>query len=129
MSDAPQQPSPQLVQAMERISAIADDMRDVKATMGRLADAVAKMAIVEERQAADRQALARAFSEIDKVADRLRRIEELQPIQKQSSDFVQGWVSKVVALALAAALGGGAAVVTRPADRAGAAQVGKPLVQ
>lgn len=125
MSDGPSNESPQLLLAMERISAIADDMRDVKTTMGRLADAVTKLAIVEERQVADRQALTRAFSEIDKVSERVRRVEEQQPIQKQSSDWVQGWVKQAVALVAAAVLGGaGVVTATRsPADKAPTAQV------
>jgi len=124
MSEGPAPQSSQLLLAMERISAIADDMRDVKANMGRLADAVAKLAIVEERQVADRQALARAFAEIDKVSARVAAIEQAQPIQKQSSD----WVQRAVAAILGAVLASGVGMLQFPrTEKAPTAQIGRAL--
>lgn len=99
-SAAPAQ-NAQLLLTLERINLIGHDVSEMKMTMARLADAVTKMAIIEERQIADRQSLGRAFAEIEKVSVRLQTLEQAQPIQKQSSDFVQ----KFIAAAAAAAIG------------------------
>ncbi len=94
-----------LLLTMDRIDVIARDMSEVKMTMGKLVDAITKMAIVEERQLADRQAMARAFVEIEKVSERLKLVEQGQPIQKQSSDYVQKFIA-AAAMAAMGAVGG-----------------------
>lgn len=105
MSDPQTRSDSQLLLAMDRISAIASDMAEVKSTMSRLADAVTKLAIVEERQATDRQALGRAFVDIEKLSARVGVLEQAQPIQKQSSDFVQKFLAGA-AMAAVGAIGG-----------------------
>jgi DNA repair exonuclease SbcCD ATPase subunit len=98
----------QLAVALARLESLTNDMADVKSAMGKLTEAVTKLAVVEERQATDREAVGRAFSEIAKLQGRMTALELAQPIQKQSSDLVQ----KLVSLLLAAVVGAGVARVT-----------------
>lgn len=112
-------PEQQLAVALARLEGLSSDMADVKSAMGKLTEAVTKLAVVEERQATDREAVGRAFNEISALQGRLKTLELAQPIQKQSSDIVQ----QLVGLLIAAALGAGISRLV-PADspRAPAAQ-------
>lgn len=107
MSDATN--DAQLAVAVARLASLADDMAEVKTTMKTLAAAVTKLAVIEERQTADRGALERAFAEIGKLDGRVKALEQAQPLQKQASD----WVQKAVGLVLAAVIGAGISTVVR----------------
>lgn len=54
-----------------RLDVMHKDMGEMKTGMMRLADAITKLAVVEERQAQDRQALERAFKAIERQDARL----------------------------------------------------------
>lgn len=92
----------QLAEAIARMQALAGDMSDVKTAMRQLADAVTKLAVVEERQASDRAAIGRAFNELEDHERRLRAIEQTQPLQKQSSEWVGKIITQVVAMVVSA---------------------------
>lgn len=111
----------QLTAAMTELRGLSNDMAELKQTMQRLADAVTRLAVMEERQITDRASLGRAFAEIEKVEVRVKALEQAHPLQKQSSE----WVIKGVGLVLAAVLGAGMSGVLRP-DKAPQAQIGKP---
>lgn len=53
-----------------KIDVVVDAIKEMKATMEKLADAVTKLAVIEERQNTDRLALERAFAEIAKLQKR-----------------------------------------------------------
>lgn len=92
-----------------KLDNLQGDMSEMKASIRELATAVARLALVEERQSNANEALTRAFKELDRHDRRLNVIEQAQPLQKHSSNIVQN----AVAMILAAVLGGTVAGVFR----------------
>ena len=88
------------------MEAISGDLAEVKATMRELANAVSRLAVIEERQNGTNESLNRAFAEITRLTGRVVSLEQSQPIQKQSSDFVQAAIKYIVAAVLGAILAG-----------------------
>ena len=54
-----------------RLDVMHKDMGEMKSGMTRLADAISKLAVVEERQSNDRQAIERAFKSIERLDARI----------------------------------------------------------
>ena len=92
--------------AIAKMESISGDLAEVKASMRELAAAVSRLAVIEERQNGTNESLGRAFSEITRLTGRVVALEQSQPIQKQSSDFVQAAVKYIVAAVLGAILAG-----------------------
>lgn len=88
---------------LTRLTMLSDDIGEMRGAMKELAHSVAKLALIEERQAQANEALGRAFKQIDKIDAKLTAIEQRvasierdMPMQKHTS----GWVmSGVVAAA------------------------------
>lgn len=106
-------PETDLAVAIAKIDSITGDMAEVKATMKELANAVSRLAVIEERQAATNGAIERAFSEVAKtnealvsLGSRVASLEQAQPIQQQSSDLVQTATKYIIAAVLGAVLAG-----------------------
>jgi polynucleotide 5'-kinase involved in rRNA processing len=99
-------PEADLAVAIAKIDAITSDLADLKASMKELASAVSRLAVVEERQTTTNESIGRAFKQIDALTIRLTSLEQAQPIQKQSSDFVQSAVKYIVAIVLGAVVSG-----------------------
>lgn len=100
-----------LAVALTRLEGMIGDVADIKATLRELTAAVARLALVEERQASSASALGRAFKEIEDLESRLASLELAQPTQKQAADWVHKVVWAVVSGALVALLG---LVLARP---------------
>lgn len=92
--------------AIAKIDAMSTDMSELKSSFKELAMAVARLAIIEERQTVTNESINRAFKTLDALANRVSTLELAQPIQKQSSDFVQKAVSYIVAIVLGAIVAG-----------------------
>lgn len=58
------------------IEMIANKLGRVEQSVDKMADAVAKLAVIEEKQSADRQALERAFGAIQKSDERCTQMHE-----------------------------------------------------
>lgn len=99
-------PETDLAVAIAKIESISGDMAEVKASMRELAAAVSRLAVIEERQNGTNESLGRAFAEITRLTGRVVALEQAQPIQKQSSDFVQAAIKYIVAAVLGAILAG-----------------------
>lgn len=97
MSDPLQQ---RLLEAVIRVEAMGPDISEMKTSMRDMAQAITHLAVFEERQIHDRQALGRAFEQIEGHDGRIRTLELAQPIQQMTSD----WVRKVVWLVMAAVM-------------------------
>lgn len=113
-----------------RFEAVSADLQEIKVTMRELAQAVQRLAVVEERQATTNDAVGRAFNEIERVIKvqeginaritrleesvnaRLTRLELAQPLQAQTTDWVQRVVWLIIAAAVLAVLG---VVIIKPA--------------
>lgn len=99
-------PEADLAVAITKIDAITSDLSDLKSSMKEIANAVSRLAVVEERQTATNESIGRAFKQIDSIALRVGALEQAQPIQKQSSDMVQKAVGYLVAIVLGAIISG-----------------------
>lgn len=114
-------PDQQMIHVSARLEAIAGDLGDVKSTLKELSAAVARLAVIEERQMTSNAAIERSFTAIrelegrvDKLAARIGDLEQERPMQRYTSSLVL----KAAALVLAAVLGAGVTLVTRPAKAA-----------
>lgn len=115
-------PEHQMSVAMTQLRGLTLDVAEVKDSIRKLADAFTKLAIVEERQASDRVALGRAFSELERQDARLKALEQVQPLHKQSHD----WVQRAAGLMVAAMLGAVVTGVIKTPEKAPQAQIGHP---
>lgn len=90
------------------VSGLVSDIGEIKSSMSRLTDAVTKLAVVEARQTEADKATDRAFLEINKLDGRISslsvrtsELENAQPIQQQTTD----WVQKIVWIIVVAVVG------------------------
>lgn len=84
-----------------KLENLHNDVSNMKDVLRELATAVTKLAVIEERQQQATQALERAFKVLEKVETRLDNIERSQPMQQQSTDWVnRGMWAGVCVLAL-----------------------------
>ena len=95
--------SPEFAVALSRMQAMSADLQEIKASMRDLASAVARLAVVEERQANTSDTIGRAFQELKSLGERVAALEQAQPLQNQSSELVQT-VSKYVLVAVLGAV-------------------------
>ena len=91
-----------------RLSALHEDVGEIKTALGKLSDAITKLALVEQNQNMAAEALERAFKAIERIESRLDALEKAQP----KNAMVNAWVDRgVVALvcmgAMALARGAG----------------------
>lgn len=90
-----------------RLAALHEDVGDMKNALGKLTEAIAKLAVIEQQQSQSAGAIERAFKTIEKIEGRCEKAEsriaaiELQmPMVTQTS----GWVERVVVALVGAAL-------------------------
>ena len=106
-----------LAVALERLKTLSSDVSEVKSSMVQMAGAVTRLAVMEERLGSSRDALERAFREINDLQTRLKSVENNQPVQAQTTR----WVNQVIGLLIAAAVGAVATSSLRPREPAPAA--------
>jgi hypothetical protein len=97
-------PEQRLMEAVVRMEGIGKDVVDIKLTMRDLALAFTKLAVFDERQAQDMGELTRVFKILEGHNARIDALELAQPLQKQSSDWVQKAIGIVVAAVISAVL-------------------------
>lgn len=73
----------------------------MRSAIERMSEAVTRLALVEERQAAASAAIERIAQALEKLDERLRRLEVAEPMQAKTVEWVQ---SALWALAAAAAM-------------------------
>lgn len=74
------------------LRAMREDLSEIKGAVSKVADALERLARLEERHSTVAGALERAFCSITKIEQRLSTIEIAQPVQKLTS----GWVTNGV---------------------------------
>lgn len=99
-------PDTDLAVAIAKIESISGDMAEIKLTMRELANAVSRLAVVEERQSTTNDAIGRAFKDINAINARVTSLEQSQPINSQTNEWVQSGVKYVMAAILGAVLAG-----------------------
>lgn len=82
-----------------KIQTLHEDVGEMKSALNKLTDAVTKLALLEERQLHAAAAQERAFSAIERVEQRLLKLEEYLPNAKRTSVWVDRAVLFVIGLA------------------------------
>jgi len=82
------------------IQRIREDQHAMRAAIERMSEAVTRLALVEERQAAASTAIERLAKSLEKLDERLRHLEVAEPMQAKAAEWVQ---SAIWALAAASA--------------------------
>ena len=91
-----------------RLSALHEDVSEIKTALGKLSDAITKLALVEQNQNMTAETLERAFKAIERIEYRLDALERAQPKHNSTSIWVdRGLVALACAGAMAIARGAG----------------------
>jgi uncharacterized protein YoxC len=75
-----------------QLKVLHDDVVDLKSSLDKVADAVVRLALVEERQAQASNALQRAFEAIERVERRLTEVERATPLTERTNV----WMDRLV---------------------------------
>lgn len=80
-----------------KLETLHEDVGEIKTSLNKLADAITKLALVEERQAESAKALERAFKALEKLESRVSAIE----IKMPEADKANKWIDRAIWAALA----------------------------
>jgi hypothetical protein len=75
-----------------KLEVLHSDVGEIKSALGKLSDAIIKLALIEERQTTASAALERAFSALERVESRLTLLER----SNMNNGRTSGWVDKAV---------------------------------
>lgn len=81
-----------------RLSTLHEDVRDVRGSMNKLAEAITKLALVEERQAQTNTVMVNTSSKIDALDSRIKLLE----VQAPSANRASQWMDRGVVFAVGA---------------------------
>lgn len=79
-----------------KLEQLHSDVGEIKSALGKLSDAIIKLALIEERQTTASASLERAFKALERVEHRISALEQSNVTSKRTS----GWVDKVVTAAV-----------------------------
>lgn len=82
------------------IQSIREDQHAMRAAIERMSEAVTRLALVEERQSATSTAIERLVQSMEKLDERLRRLEVAEPMQAKAAEWVQSAVWAAAAAAV-----------------------------
>ena len=90
------------------IQSIREDQRAMRAAIERMSEAVTRLMLVEERQAAASTAIERLVQSLEKLDGRLRHLEVAEPMQAKVTEWVQSavWAAAAAAVMFMAAKAG-----------------------
>jgi ribosomal protein S15P/S13E len=90
------------------IQRIREDQHAMRAAIERMSEAVTRLALVEERQASASSAIDRLAHTLEKLDERLRRLEVAEPMQARSSEWIMNavWAAAAGAVMFVAAKAG-----------------------
>jgi hypothetical protein len=78
------------------------DVSEIKGALGKLTEAITKLALIEDRQIRSTEALERAFGSITKLSDRVAAVEQLLPtLSNQTICILHGLIVQYGGLFLA----------------------------
>ncbi len=128
MSDTPVS-DPQMAVVVTRLDTLSEDLHEIRRAMRDLVATIGRLDVIEADQRNSNAAIERAFKELEKVGAgcekrcsdldrRIKALEDAQPLQRQSSEWVQKFVGLLVAAAMGAlvttAVGGRKPVMLTP---------------
>lgn len=79
-----------------RLGLLHEDVSEIKSALGKLSDAVTKLALVEQNQLQTAEAMERAFKAIERIE---RRIEKLEQSAWQNKDSAK-WIDRAIVAAI-----------------------------
>lgn len=82
-----------------KLEILHGDVVEVKTALNKLSDAVTKLALVEQQLNQTAGALERAFKAISKIEDRLTMLEQAQPKNRETSQWMDRIMIAVVVFA------------------------------
>ena len=82
------------------IQRMREDQHAMRAAIECMSEAVTRLALVEERQAAASSAIDRMAQALEKLDERLRRLEVAEPMQAKAAEWVQSAVWAAAAAAV-----------------------------
>lgn len=82
------------------IQRIREDQHAMRAAIERMSEAVTRLALVEERQAAASTAIERLAQSLERLDERLRHLEVAEPMQAKAAEWVQSAVWAAAAAAV-----------------------------
>lgn len=82
------------------IQRIREDQHAMRAAIERMSEAVTRLALVEERQAAASTAIERLVQSLERLDGRLRRLEMAEPMEAKAAEWVQSAVWAAAAAAV-----------------------------
>ena len=90
------------------IQRIREDQHTMRVAIERMSEAVTRLALVEERQAAASTAIERLAQSLEKLDERLRHLEVAEPMQAKAAEWVQSavWATAAAAVMFVAAKAG-----------------------
>ena len=90
------------------IARIREDQHAMRTAIERMSEAVTRLALVEERQAATSQAIGRVMETVEKIELRVRSLEIAEPMQAKAAEWVQSavWAAAAAAVMFMAAKAG-----------------------
>ena len=83
-----------------RLDALHGDVGEIKTALGRLSDAITKLALVEQQQNQTALALERAFKALDKLESRVSVLENKSPTSERTVRWVDQAVLGAIVLVL-----------------------------
>lgn len=92
---------PPETQALDiKLEQLHSDVGEIKSALGKLSDAIIKLALIEERQTTASASLERAFKALERVEHRISVLEQTSVNNTRTSS----WVDKVVTAAVGVVL-------------------------
>ena len=83
-----------------RLATLHEDVTDMRATLSKLADAITKLALVEQQQQQTSASVERCFRSIEKIESRLAHLESQLPTLSKTSIWTERGVLAVAGAAL-----------------------------
>lgn len=90
----------QIIGLARDIKHIRENQDTMRAAIERMSEAVTRLALVEERQAATSHAIERVMTVVEKMDVRVRTLEISEPMQAKTSEWVQSAVWAAAAAAV-----------------------------
>jgi len=86
-------------------SVVKEELRGLRDALQRMSEAITRLALIEERQAAASQAIERVMATVEKIDERVRALEVADPMQTKTAEWVERalWAAATAAVMFVAA--------------------------
>lgn len=81
---------------LEQIKTLHADVGEIKGALGKLTEAITKLALIEDRQTRSSECLDRAFRSIDRLSERIASLEQQLPAIANQTSANNVWVDRAL---------------------------------